>query len=162
VSQFEFFAQMHQGVQKQTETLPHRVPQRTLASHPAQAAHRKFQVSDRTPCDRCSSVTFTRVGLELFPCTSALLLVVKTSHPATSAPFRGGLPYPAGDVFPVPFGCRPSLVGRAVPLGHRPHLTMGLLPTAGPIGVSTFGIGKRRRVSWPLDAGSWAPPQHAR
>jgi hypothetical protein len=61
-----------------------------LAPHPAQAGRRKFQVSDGTPCDRCSCVTFTRVGLELFPWTSALLLVLATSHPAMSAPFRGG------------------------------------------------------------------------
>jgi hypothetical protein len=60
-----------------------------LAPHAAQAARRKFQVSDRTPYDRCSRVTFTRSGIELFLWISSLLLVVQTSHPATSAPFRG-------------------------------------------------------------------------
>jgi hypothetical protein len=62
----------------------------------------------------------------------------------------------------VPFGCRPSLLGRPVPRGHRRHLTMSLLPKADPIGVATFRIGKVRRASWPLDAGSRAPSQHAR
>jgi hypothetical protein len=33
---------------------------------------------------------------------------------------------------------------------------------AALIGVSTFRIGKRRRASWPLDAGSRAPPQPGR
>jgi hypothetical protein len=37
-----------------------------LAPHPAQAARRKFQVSDGTPVDWCSRVTFSRVGIELF------------------------------------------------------------------------------------------------
>jgi hypothetical protein len=72
------------------------------------------------------------------------------------------LPYPAGYGFLVPFGCRPSLLGRPVPLGHRLHLTIGLLPMADPIGVSTFRIGKLRRASWPLDAGSGAPSQEGR
>jgi hypothetical protein len=61
-----------------------------LAPHPAQAARREFLVSDRTPYDRCSRVTFTRLGIQLFLWMSARLLVVSTSHPATSAPFRGG------------------------------------------------------------------------
>ena len=38
------------------------------------------------------------------------------------------LPYPTGDEFPVPFGCRPSLLGRPVPRGHRLSLAAGLLP----------------------------------
>jgi hypothetical protein len=61
-----------------------------LAPHPAQAARRKFQVSERTPCDRGSRVTFTRRGISLFPGMSARLLVRATSHPATSAPFQVG------------------------------------------------------------------------
>jgi hypothetical protein len=71
-------------------------------------------------------------------------------------------PYPAGDGFPVPFGCRHSLLGRPVPLEPQHHLTVGLLPPAGPIGVSTFRIGKICRASWPLYAGNWAPSQSAR
>ena len=39
---------------------------------------------------RCSRVTFTPRGIELFLWMSALLLVVSTRHPATSAPFRVG------------------------------------------------------------------------
>jgi hypothetical protein len=61
-----------------------------LAPHPAQAARRQFQVSDGTPYDRCSRVTFTRTGIELFPWMSARLLVLATSYPATSAPFQVG------------------------------------------------------------------------
>jgi hypothetical protein len=45
---------------------------------------------DRTPFDRCSKVTFTRLGIQLFPWMSARLLVGETSHPATSAPFQVG------------------------------------------------------------------------
>src|SRR5262249_19568425 len=71
-------------------------------------------------------------------------------------------PYPTGYEFPVPFGCRHSLLGLPVPRGHRYHLTMGLLPMADPIGVSTFRIGKMRQRSWPLYAGSGAPSQPAR
>jgi hypothetical protein len=61
-----------------------------LAPHPAQAARLKFKVSDCAPLDRCSRVTFTQVGIQLFPWISARLLVVETSHPATSAPFQVG------------------------------------------------------------------------
>ena len=61
-----------------------------LTPHPAQAARRKFQGSDGTPYDRCSRVTFPRLGIELFLWMSARLLVLATSHSATSAPFRGG------------------------------------------------------------------------
>jgi hypothetical protein len=71
-------------------------------------------------------------------------------------------PYPTGYEFPVPFGCRHSLLGRPVPLEHERHLAVGLLPMADPIGVSTFRIGKTRRASWPLYAGSRAPSQPAR
>jgi hypothetical protein len=61
-----------------------------LTPHPAQATGRLFQVSDSTPVDRCSRVTFTLMGLQLFPWMSLLLLVLTTSHPATSAPFQVG------------------------------------------------------------------------
>src|SRR5262245_998741 len=61
-----------------------------LAPHPAQATGRRFKVSDGTPVDRCPRVTFTQVGIHLFPWISARLLVVETSHPATSAPFQVG------------------------------------------------------------------------
>ena len=71
-------------------------------------------------------------------------------------------PYPAGYGFPVPFGCRHSLVGRPIPLRHGLYLTVSLLPRADLIGVPTFRIGKMRRASWPLDAGNWAPSQSAR
>jgi hypothetical protein len=70
--------------------------------------------------------------------------------------------YPTGYGFPVPFGCRHLLLGHPVPLGHRLNLAASLLPKADPIGVSTFRIGKQRRASWPLDAGSGAPPQQGR
>ena len=105
------------------------IPRRTLTPHPAQAAHRKFKVSDRTPFDRCSRVTFTRMGIELFPWMSARLLVLTTSHPATSAPFQVGY-RPIRQVmdFPVPFGCRHSLLGRPVPLGYGLCLAASLLP----------------------------------
>jgi hypothetical protein len=61
-----------------------------LASHPAQATGRSFKVSDGTPVDRCTRVTFTRTGIQLFPWMSPLLLVRATSHLATSAPFQVG------------------------------------------------------------------------
>jgi hypothetical protein len=61
-----------------------------LTPHPAQATGRLFQVSDGTPVDRCSRVTFTLTGIQLFPWMSPLLLVHATSHPATSAPFQVG------------------------------------------------------------------------
>jgi hypothetical protein len=61
-----------------------------LMPHPAQAACLKCKGSDRTPFDRCSKVTFTRLGIQLFPWMSARLLVGETRHPATSAPFQVG------------------------------------------------------------------------
>jgi hypothetical protein len=61
-----------------------------LALHPAQATGRRFKVSDGTPVDRCSKVTFTLTGIQLFPWMSPLLLVLSTRHPATSAPFQVG------------------------------------------------------------------------
>ena len=61
----------------------------------------------------------------------------------------------------MPFGGRPSLLGRPVPLGHRLNLTANLLLRADPIGVSTFRIDKMRWASWPLYAGSRAPSQQA-
>ena len=67
-----------------------RTPGVRVTPHPAQAARRKFQGSDCTPYDRCSRVTFTRLGIELFLWMSARLLVLATSHPATSAPFQVG------------------------------------------------------------------------
>jgi hypothetical protein len=40
---------------------------RRVAPHPTQAACRKCKGSYRTPFDRCSKVTFTRLGIQLFP-----------------------------------------------------------------------------------------------
>ena len=71
-------------------------------------------------------------------------------------------PYPTGYDFPLPFGGRHSLLGRPVPLGHGRNLTASLLPETDPIGVSTFRIGKMRRASCPLYAGSRAPSQQSR
>jgi hypothetical protein len=65
-------------------------PGERVAPHPAQATGREFKVSDSTPADWCSRVTFTRAGIQLFPWMSPLLLVLSTRHPATSAPFQVG------------------------------------------------------------------------
>ncbi len=72
------------------DVAPPSEPGRRVIPHPAQAARLTFKVFDGTPFDRCSRVTFTRRGIQLFPWMSALLLVVETSHPATSAPFQVG------------------------------------------------------------------------
>jgi hypothetical protein len=68
--------------------IQHRVPRRTVAPHPAQAACLTCRRSDSTPVDRCPKVTFTRTGIQLFPWMSARLLVGETRPPATSAPFQ--------------------------------------------------------------------------
>ncbi len=143
--------------------IQHRVPRRTLTPHPAQAARRKFQGSDGTPYDRCSRVTFTRLGIQLFPWMSALLLVLATSHPATSAPFRVGIALSGGLWFPRAFRL-PAFASwpSCARCGYAPLLRLGDWIAPDHNGVATFRIGKRRRVSWPLDAGSRAPPQHAR
>jgi hypothetical protein len=62
-------------------------PGKRVAPHPAQATGLKFKVSDGTPVDRCSRVTFTLLGIQLLPWMSTRLLVVSAIHPATSAPF---------------------------------------------------------------------------
>jgi hypothetical protein len=67
-----------------------RTPGVRVTSHPAQATGRPFKVSERTPMDRGSRVTFTRMGISLFPWVSARLLVRATRHLATSAPFQVG------------------------------------------------------------------------
>jgi hypothetical protein len=135
-----------------------------LAPHPVQAARLTFKVSDCAPLGRCTRVTFTHVGIQLFPWTSARLLVVEASHPATSAPFQvGHSPYPAGYEFPVPFGCRPWLLGRPIPaagLARSYDGLLGYVPDRN--GVPTFRIGKMRWASWPLYAGSGAPSQPGR
>jgi hypothetical protein len=134
-----------------------------LTPHPAQAARRKFQVSDSTPCDRCSRVTFTRSGISLFLWMSALLLVVKTSHPAMSAPFRVGMTLSGGLWLPLAFRL-PAFAfwPSCARCGYGPLSRLGDWITPDHNGVSTFRIGKRRWVSWPLDAGSGAPSQPGR
>src|SRR6266511_4124467 len=61
-----------------------------LTPHPAQATGRSFKVSDGTPVDRCSRVTFTRTGIQLFPWmslfSSSLRPVTRPrQHPCRSA-----------------------------------------------------------------------------
>jgi len=104
-----------------------------LTPHPAQAARRKFEVSERTPIDRGSRVTFTRRGIELFPWMSARLLVLATSHSATSAPFRGGY-CPIRRVMSSPCLSAAGLRLLAVlcPLWRWPSLTIGLLDRSRP------------------------------
>jgi hypothetical protein len=65
-------------------------PGERVAPHPAQATGREFKVSDGTPADWCSRVTFTLAGIQLFPWMSPLLPILSTRHPATSAPFQVG------------------------------------------------------------------------
>jgi len=72
--------------------------------------------------------------------------------------------YPVGYAFPGPFGL-PAFASCALlcPLRDWPALTIGwtgLLQTA--TGVTAFRIGKKRWASWPLYAGSGAPPQLVR
>jgi hypothetical protein len=97
-----------------------------LTPHPAQAARRKCQVADSTPGDRGSRGTFTRVGSERFLWMSARLLVVATSHPATSAPCRGGY-CPIRRVMASPCLSAAGLRFVAVlcPLWSCPALTIG-------------------------------------
>jgi hypothetical protein len=65
-------------------------PGRRVTLPPAQAARLTIKGSDGTPFDRCSKATFARLDSQLFPWMNAHLLVVESSHPATSAPFQGG------------------------------------------------------------------------
>jgi hypothetical protein len=104
-----------------------------LAPHPAQATGRSFKVSGSTPVDRCSRVTFTRLGIQLFLWISARLLVGAASHPATSAPFRGGQG-PIRRVMSSPCLSVAGLRFLAVlcPLWIWPSLTIGLLDRSRP------------------------------
>ena len=104
-----------------------------LAPHPAQATGRRFKVSDSTPVDQCSRVTFTRLGIQLFLWISARLLVVSASHPTTSAPFRGGQG-PIRQVMYSPCLSAAGLRFLAVlcPLWISPSLTRGLLDRSRP------------------------------
>jgi len=71
--------------------------------------------------------------------------------------------YPAGYGFPVPFGGRRSLLEPSCArCGLGPLLRWGYWRVPDHNGVTTFRIGKMRRVSWPLYAGSRAPSQQSR
>jgi len=71
--------------------------------------------------------------------------------------------YPAGYGFPVPFGCRRSLLAPSCArCGLGPLLRWGYWMAPDHNGVTTFRIGKMRRASWPLYAGSRAPSQQSR
>ena len=58
--------------------------------------------------------------------------------------------------------CRPLLFEPSCArCGIGPFLRLGDWVTPDHNGVTTFRIGKRRRVSWPLYTGSWALPQQS-
>jgi len=84
--------------------------------------------------------------------------------PGHVSPLSGWvLPYPAGYGFPRPFGCRRSLLAPSCArCGVGPLLRWGYWRLPDHNGVTTFRIGKRRRASWPLYAGSRAPSQPSR
>ena len=54
-------------------------------------------------------------------------------------------PYPAGYVFPLPFGCWPALLKRSLPpYGYVPPLLLADCPAPDRMGVITFRILKLR------------------
>jgi len=64
---------------------------------------------------------------------------LRAVHQAMSAGFRREQTlYPAGYVFPLPFGRWPSLFGLRFPLRDSALLASGLPAMPGLIGVSTF------------------------
>jgi hypothetical protein len=76
VSQFEFFAQMHQGVQKQTETLPNST--QALSNLSLMKAQRK-------PLVFCSLALFSKSPIFLSKrCTKLQRLVLKMYHSRVS------------------------------------------------------------------------------
>jgi hypothetical protein len=83
----------------------------------------------------------------------------------TSAPFRGT---PSGAIrrvmaSPCLSACRPSLLAPSCTrCGVGPLLRWGYWRIPDRNGVATFRIGKMRWASWPLYAGSGAPPQPTR
>jgi len=90
------------------------------------------------------------------------LWVDRQTHVSPLAGYASGR-YPAGYAFPVPFGGRPSLLASSsARCGVGPLLRWGYWRLPDHNGVTTFRIGKRRRASWPLYAGSRAPSQPSR
>lgn len=83
-----------------------------------------------------------------FPSVSSRLIVLRvTHHVHVSILSDRVLPYPAGYVFPLPFGRWRSLLGRSCPTRGSAFLTVGS-PTDRPppdsIGVSTFRTDEMR------------------
>ena len=92
-------------------------------------------------------VTASNVSLGL----RSVCLHLDDSPRTTSAPFRAGyMPYPAGYGFPLPFGCRRSLLGSVLRLlGSSAAVAVGL-PLLDPSRVVTFRMRERRP--------GWVPP----
>src|SRR6266516_50496 len=111
------------------------------------------------------AVTFAASCIGLFlPVAVPLQRLLGRSPGARQHPFElrhralsGGL------WFPRAFR-RPAFASCAFlrPLWVKPALAIGLLERPDHNGVTTFHIGKTRRGSWPLYAGSWAPSQPGR
>jgi hypothetical protein len=83
-----------------------------------------------------------------FPSVSSRLIVLRvTHHVHVSILSDRVLPYPAGYVFPLPFGRWPSLLGRSCPTRGLTFLTVGsptYRPSPDSIGVSTFRTDEMR------------------
>jgi hypothetical protein len=112
---------------------PRRTGRATRAAPSSSSSSKVPGLRLHTVYKRCSRVTFTRLGSELFLWMSALLLVLATSHPATSAPFRGGYD-PIRRVMSSPCLSAAGLRFLAVlcPLWIWPSLAMRLLDRSRP------------------------------
>ena len=77
-------------------------------------------------------------------CTLSIVSVV-TRLASVSILSAWVLPYPAGDGFPLPFGCWPSLLKQSLPsYGYVPPLPLAYWPAPDRMGVITFRILKLR------------------